>query len=158
MAFIVDNRVRICYTEYNIPCKKREGTYMTKLYGNAVVGQSGGPTAAINATLAGVIRGVLEIKTTTIMRAGQRDEWRDKIPATYFAQVLHYMMVCELDFAIVKAQIKTEIGDDMFLTTKHYKIERSEVELDIEFLIGAETAFAEQIARDQRPPLILPEI
>lgn len=31
---------------------------MNKLYGNAVVGQSGGPTAAINATLAGVIRGV----------------------------------------------------------------------------------------------------
>ena len=33
---------------------------MKKLIGNAVVGQSGGPTAAINATLAGVIRGVLE--------------------------------------------------------------------------------------------------
>ena len=32
-----------------------------KLIGNAVVGQSGGPTSAINATLAGVIRGVLEI-------------------------------------------------------------------------------------------------
>ncbi len=31
-----------------------------ELYGNAVVGQSGGPTAAINATLAGVIRGVAE--------------------------------------------------------------------------------------------------
>ena len=31
---------------------------MKKLIGNAVVGQSGGPTAAINATLAGVIRGV----------------------------------------------------------------------------------------------------
>ena len=30
------------------------------LHGNAVVGQSGGPTAAINATLAGVIRGVKE--------------------------------------------------------------------------------------------------
>lgn len=30
---------------------------MSLLYGNAVVGQSGGPTAAINATLAGVIRG-----------------------------------------------------------------------------------------------------
>ncbi len=29
------------------------------LYGNAVVGQSGGPTAAINATLAGVIKGAL---------------------------------------------------------------------------------------------------
>ncbi len=33
---------------------------MEKLIGNAVVGQSGGPTAAINATLAGVIRGVRE--------------------------------------------------------------------------------------------------
>ena len=33
---------------------------MIKLYGNAIVGQSGGPTAAINATLSGVIRGALE--------------------------------------------------------------------------------------------------
>ena len=33
---------------------------MEMLRGNAVVGQSGGPTAAINATLAGVIRGALD--------------------------------------------------------------------------------------------------
>ena len=33
---------------------------MIKLYGNAIVGQSGGPTAAINATLSGVIRGAFE--------------------------------------------------------------------------------------------------
>ena len=33
---------------------------MSILRGNAVVGQSGGPTAAINATLAGVIRGALD--------------------------------------------------------------------------------------------------
>lgn len=32
---------------------------MTKIYKNAVVGQSGGPTSAINATLAGVISGAL---------------------------------------------------------------------------------------------------
>ncbi len=32
---------------------------MTTLKGNAIVGQSGGPTAAINATLAGVIKGAL---------------------------------------------------------------------------------------------------
>lgn len=35
---------------------------MTKLIGNAVVGQSGGPTAAINATLSGVIRGAMELR------------------------------------------------------------------------------------------------
>lgn len=33
---------------------------MSYLKGNAIVGQSGGPTAAINATLAGVIRGAME--------------------------------------------------------------------------------------------------
>ncbi len=33
---------------------------MEFLHGNAIVGQSGGPTAAINATLAGVIRGALD--------------------------------------------------------------------------------------------------
>ena len=35
---------------------------MKNLQGNAVVGQSGGPTAAINATLAGVIRGALSAR------------------------------------------------------------------------------------------------
>jgi 6-phosphofructokinase 1 len=32
------------------------------LHGNAVVGQSGGPTAAINATLSGVIKGALDAR------------------------------------------------------------------------------------------------
>ena len=40
---------------------------MKILKGNAVVGQSGGPTAAINATLAGVIRGSLEAKEKGII-------------------------------------------------------------------------------------------
>ena len=40
---------------------------MSILHGNAVVGQSGGPTAAINATLAGVIRGALAAKEQGII-------------------------------------------------------------------------------------------
>ena len=40
---------------------------MTFLKGNAVVGQSGGPTAAINATLAGVINGALKAKKEGII-------------------------------------------------------------------------------------------
>ena len=40
---------------------------MAILRGNAVVGQSGGPTAAINATLAGVIRGAIEAKEEGII-------------------------------------------------------------------------------------------
>ena len=40
---------------------------MAILYGNAVVGQSGGPTSAINATLAGVIEGALLAKEQGII-------------------------------------------------------------------------------------------
>lgn len=40
---------------------------MSFLRGNAVVGQSGGPTAAINATLAGVIRGALKSKADGVI-------------------------------------------------------------------------------------------
>ena len=40
---------------------------MAILYGNAVVGQSGGPTSAINATLAGVIEGALFAKEQGII-------------------------------------------------------------------------------------------
>ena len=40
---------------------------MSILRGNAVVGQSGGPTAAINATLSGVIRGALDAKDSGVI-------------------------------------------------------------------------------------------
>ena len=46
---------------------------MEKLIGNAVVGQSGGPTAAINATLAGVIRGVLADRETIPVLYGMKN-------------------------------------------------------------------------------------
>ena len=40
---------------------------MALLKGNAVVGQSGGPTAAINATLAGVINGALKANANGVI-------------------------------------------------------------------------------------------
>ncbi len=43
----------------DFPVSSPQKTRMKNLYGNAIVGQSGGPTAAINATLAGVIKGAL---------------------------------------------------------------------------------------------------
>ena len=103
-------------------------------------------------------RGVLEIKTTNIVRAGQMDEWRDQIPTTYFCQILWYMGVLELDFAVCKAQLKNTVGDDVMLMTKHYKIERSEVEDDIAYLFDKAKAFAECIKNRTKPPLILPAI
>ena len=62
---------------------------MKQLIGNAVVGQSGGPTAAINATLSGVIRGAKQstcIKTLFGMRNGVEGLMREDLIdlTTYF--------------------------------------------------------------------------
>lgn len=103
-------------------------------------------------------RGVLEIKTTNILRSIQREKWNHRIPDNYFIQVLHYLMVTEFDFVILKAQLRYDYDGEIFHNTKHYRIEREEVQDDIEYLAKAEKQFAEYLRCDTRPPLVLPEI
>lgn len=103
-------------------------------------------------------RGVLEIKTTNILQSMQREKWNHRIPDNYYIQVLHYLMVTEFDFAVLKAQLKYDYDGDIFLTTKHYLIEREEVQEDIEFLEKAERKFYECIKEDRQPNLVLPVI
>lgn len=102
--------------------------------------------------------GVLEIKTTNILQSMQKEKWNHRIPDNYYIQVLHYMIITEADFAILKAQLKYDYDGEIFLTTKHYKIERDEVLEDIDFLINAEKQFYKAIKDDKRPPLLLPEV
>lgn len=103
--------------------------------------------------------GVLEIKTTNIQSKAMAEKWKDKIPNQYYVQVLHYLMVLDADFAVVKAQLKYDYGDgDVFLNTRHYFIERADVQSDIDYLAQAEKEFAEILEADNPPPLILPRI
>lgn len=103
-------------------------------------------------------RGVLEIKTANIMSRGQAQRWQGKIPDNYFTQVLHEMAVYEADFAWVKAQLKWTTSEEILLETKHFLIEREEVQKQIEYLMEAERTFWELIQTGTRPRLILPEI
>lgn len=67
-------------------------------------------------------------------------------------------MVTEFDFVVLKAQLKYDFGENVFLHTKHYKIERADVETDIRYLESAERAFWKQVQERKRPALILPEL
>lgn len=102
--------------------------------------------------------GILEIKTTEILRAGQREKWKDRIPTNYYCQCLMYMAVTEADFAVLKAQLKTDFDGDVRLETRHYHIERSEAKEDIDYLMQKGAEFWEYVKSDTRPPLIIPEI
>lgn len=104
-------------------------------------------------------RGILEIKTTNILQSMQKETWNRRIPDNYYVQVLHYLMVTEFDFAILKAQLKYEFpGGDIMLQTRHYKIERSEVEDDISYLARNEADFWRNVQAKKKPALLLPEI
>ena len=104
-------------------------------------------------------KGILEIKTTNILQSMQKEKWDHRIPDNYYIQVLHYLMVTEFDFAVLKAQLKYEFqGGDIMLQTKHYKIERSEVREDIAYLSQKEADFWKNVQNRKKPALLLPEI
>ena len=70
---------------------------------------------------------------------------KDKIPQTYYIQVLHQFLATGYEFAVVKAQIKFNFDNKLRLETRHYHIERSEVISDIEYLKQKEVEFLDGI-------------
>lgn len=102
--------------------------------------------------------GILEIKTTEILQSMQKEKWKDRIPDNYYLQVLHYMMVMEADFACLKAQLKYDYDGDIYLQTRHYWIERQDVENDIRILSEKEREFWSHMQNGTRPATLLPEI
>lgn len=104
--------------------------------------------------------GILEVKTTTIRNPAQKLKWDKKIPSNYYCQVLYYMAILEADFAILTAQLKWDKQDladsEVFKITKNYRIEREDVQDDIDFLVRKVAEFWEAVKTDTRPSLVLP--
>lgn len=103
-------------------------------------------------------RGVWECKTTNILQSMQKENWNQKIPMNYYCQCLFYMAVYEADFCVLKAQLKTLFDGVPYLQTKHYFIERSEVQEDIDYLMQKGSEFWESVQSGQCPALVLPAI
>lgn len=105
-------------------------------------------------------KGILEIKTTRIASSRQGESWAGKVPDNYYCQVLHYLLVTGYDFAVLKAQLKYDYGNNssLKLVTRHYHFERSELEKDMKMLLAAEMKFWAQVEAGIEPPLILPSI
>ena len=101
-------------------------------------------------------KGILEIKTATITNATQSNHWKDSIPDNYYCQVLFYLGVTGWDFVILRANLKYESPDKpLYVATREYRIERSEVEEDIKTVIEAASQFAEQLKKNTPPPTLL---
>ena len=108
-------------------------------------------------------RGVLEIKTTNIVRSMQKEKWWGPdgpcVPMQYYTQIIHQLLVTGFDFAVLHAQLKYRYGDDIRSERRTYCIERSEVQEDLVYLLEAEMDFWNNyVLADREPPLILPDV
>jgi len=103
-------------------------------------------------------KGILEVKTTEILNSMHREKWNDQIPMNYYIQCLHYLLATGWDFAILKAQLKTDYDGDIRLNTRHYHIERAEVQEDLDYLLEQEIKFWQYVVKDKKPGLCLPPI
>ena len=103
-------------------------------------------------------KGILEIKTTEILQSMQKEKWNHRIPDNYYIQCLHGLLIMEADFVVLKAQLKTVFDGVPYIQTKHYPIERSDVEADIRYLAEEEKRFYANILAGRKPNLILPNL
>ena len=100
-------------------------------------------------------RGVLEIKTTTIQNKSQWDEWEDRIPDRYYAQILHQLSATGWGFAILRGYIRYYKGGEFRAAVRDYRIERKDVLDDITALNEAESVFIEHVRKRIPPAAII---
>lgn len=103
-------------------------------------------------------RGILEIKTTEILRSMAKEKWRDGVPQNYYVQLCHQLLATGWDFAVLHAQLKRVWDGEVKTTRQTYFIEREDIRDDLDYLLTEEIKFWGYVQRDQMPPLILPEI
>lgn len=102
-------------------------------------------------------KGILEIKTSTITSAQQANKWKDEhIPDNYYCQILFYLGVTNWDFVFLRANLKYEKPDSpLYVATKEYYVNRSEVEPDIELVMSKAKEFYDCLKNGVEPPLTL---
>ena len=89
----------------------------------------------------------------------QWSEWDNRIPDSYYVQILHQLACTEWGFAILYACINYIISKGEKRTAlRYYRIDRNDVSDDIEWLIQQETDFWRKVVKNEEPDLILPEI
>ena len=105
--------------------------------------------------------GILEIKTTWIMKSYDKEKWFDrrtrekKLPENYYIQVLHGLNVTGFSFVDLFAELTYPSGTSELVT---YHIEREEVEDDLDYISAGLQEFWRSVRDEKEPALLLPAI
>lgn len=97
--------------------------------------------------------GILEIKTSFIRNTEMSNEWKEKIPDSYYLQILHGLICTGFEFVNLIAELRYIDGNS---SIKQYHIERKEVLDDIEYLIEQETKnWNRYFLGNEEPPITI---
>lgn len=113
----------------------------------------------LTATLDGLItrlidraKGGYECKTVLVQSKRTLEEWDNRIPETYYCQILQQMFTAGLDFVILNAELRFP---DNNAEIREYLIERSNVENDIKWVVQKGHEFWWYVLNDKRPPITM---
>lgn len=97
--------------------------------------------------------GILEIKTSFIRNTEMSNEWKDRIPDSYYLQILHGLICTGFEFVNLIAELRYIDGNS---SIRQYHIERLEVLDDIEYLLRKERENWEKyFLSNLEPPIIV---
>ena len=77
--------------------------------------------------------GILEIKTSFIRNTEMSNEWKDRIPDSYYLQILHGLICTGFEFVDLIAELRYLDGNS---SIRQYHIEKIEVLDDMEYLLS----------------------
>lgn len=101
----------------------------------------------------GARAGILEIKTSFIRNSEMSNEWKDRIPDSYYIQILHGLICTGFEFVNLIAELRYIDGNS---SIRQYHIERLEVLDDIEYLLRKERENWEKyFLSNLEPPIIV---
>ena len=108
-------------------------------------------------------KGILEIKTTTIMKSYDKEKWFDRktrekrLPDNYYIQILHGLNVTGFEFVDLYAELTYPSGNSELVP---YHIERSDpaVAEDLRWIADGISEFWKKVEKDEEPALLLPAI
>lgn len=98
------------------------------------------------------VKGGYECKTSFVQSKQALAEWENRIPQTYYCQILQQMFTAGLDFVVLNAELRFP---DNHAEIREYLIERSSVENDIKWVVKKGQEFKRYILNDKRPPITM---
>lgn len=96
--------------------------------------------------------GVLEIKSTTIQGVRMLEQWADRIPDTYYCQLLHQMIVTGFKKVTLYAVLDMPFWNKSEL--REYTFYAADCQADMEVLKEAEIEFWDSVVNEIEPNLI----